>query len=167
MSRRLKLALALAGACASFPAAALATDEPPPPPGATPPPSGGVLGVCTDHIAPRVSLSTTSAQLKRTRTLRGSSRDSGCGAGGAGKVAQVTVSIDRKSGRHCRFLSRSHRLSRARSCSKPVFLTAKGTTGWSYKLPKKLSHGRYQVAVRAVDSSGNLATTSKRALTLR
>ena len=166
MSRRLKLALALAGACASFPAAALATDDPAPPPGATPPPAGGVLGVCTDHSPPRVRLSTTSAQLSHKRTLRGSASDAGCGAGGAGKVAQVTLSLDRKSGKRCRFLTRSHRLSHPRSCKKPVRLTAKGTAHWSYKLPKKLSHGRYQVAIRAVDSSGNLAT-SKRALRLR
>jgi hypothetical protein len=167
MSRRLKLVLALAGACASFPAAALATDDPPPPPGATPPPAGGVLGVCTDHSPPRVRLSTTSTQLSHKLMLRGSSSDAGCGAAGAGKVAQVTVSIDRKSGNRCRFLSRSHHLTRARSCKKPVWLTVKGTTSWSYKLPRKLSHGRYQVAVRAVDSSGNVATTSKRALKLR
>jgi hypothetical protein len=166
MSRRLKVVLALAGACASFPAAALATDEPPPPPGATPPPAGGVLGVCTDHSAPLVRLSTTSAQLRHKRMLRGASSDAGCGAGGAGKVAQVTVSIDRKAGNRCRFLSRSHRLTRARSCKKPVWLTVKGTTKWSYKLPRKLSHGRYSVAVRAVDSSGNLGS-SKRALKLR
>ena len=166
MSRRLKLVLALTGACAAFPTAALATDEPPPPPGAAPPPAGGVLGVCTDHSPPRISLSTSSAQASKKHVLRGNSSDAGCGAGGAGKVAQVTLSIDRKSGKRCRFLSRSHRLSRARSCSKPVWLTASGTSRWSFRLPRKLSHGRYQVAVRAVDSSGNLAT-SKRALKLR
>jgi hypothetical protein len=159
MSRRLKLALAIAGAGASFPAVALATDDPPPPPAATPPPAGGVLGVCVDHSAPQVRLSTTSAQLSHKHMLRGSASDAGCGAGGAGKVAQVTVSIDRKAGKHCRFLTGSHRLSRARSCSKPVRLTANGTSSWSYKLPKKLSRGRYQVAIRAVDSSGNLATS--------
>jgi hypothetical protein len=46
-------------------------------------------------------------------------------------------------------------------------LTAHGTTNWSFRLPKHLARGRYQLAVRAVDSSGNLAVTTKRALRLR
>jgi hypothetical protein len=167
MFRRSLYLLAISGAVVSFSGApAMATDEPPPPAPVTPP-AGGVLGVCVDHSAPTARLSSTSAGASKSRTLRGSAADSGCGAAGAGMVAKVSVSIARKSGKHCRFLGRSHRLGRAMSCRTPHYLSATGTAHWRLRLPKHLSKGRYQVAVRAVDSSGNVAAASKRTLKLR
>jgi hypothetical protein len=168
MFRRSLYLLAISGAVVSFSGApAMATDEPPPPPGAVTPPAGGVLGLCVDHSAPTARLSSTSAGASKSHALRGSATDSGCGAAGAGKVSKVSVSIARKSGKRCRFLARSHRLGRAISCSNPHYLSATGTSHWRFRLPKHLSKGRYQVAVRAVDSSGNVAAVSKRTLKLR
>lgn len=168
MLRRFPHLLALGVAGLAFSAApALATDEPVPPAAAPSPVAGGVLGACVDHSAPTARLSTTSASASRTRMLRGSTADQGCGTGGAGKVAKVTVSVSRKSGARCRFLSRSHRLGSPASCAKPRWLSASGASSWSFRLPKHLASGRYQVAVRAVDSVGNVATGSSRALRIR
>jgi hypothetical protein len=168
MFRRSIYLLAISGAAISFSGtSAMATDTPPPPAGAIPPPAAGVLGSCVDHLPPSARLSSTSARASRSRALRGSSTDRGCGTGGTGKVAKVNVSVARKSGSRCRFLARSHRLGRATSCSKAHWLSAAGTSSWSFRLPKHLTKGRYQVAVRAVDSSGNVAAASRRTLKLK
>jgi hypothetical protein len=173
MFRRYKHLLAIAVAGASFSAApAMATDDPAPPDVAPAPPAdgsplaGGVLP-CVDHSPPSARLSTTSRGASRTRKLRGSASDHGCATGGSGKVAKVSVSLALQRGKRCRFLSSSHRLSRSASCSKPKWLSASGTSSWSFRLPKRLAKGRYRVAVRAVDSAGNVAQASSRALRIR
>jgi hypothetical protein len=171
MFRRFPYLLALSGAAACFSAApAMATDDPAPPavPPAPPaaPLAGGALP-CVDHSLPSARLATTSKGASRTRTLRGSASDHGCATDGSGKVAKVSVSLALKRGGHCRFLSSSHKLGRSSSCSKPHWLSASGTSSWKFRLPKHLTKGRYGVTVRAVDSAGNVARASSRALRIR
>jgi hypothetical protein len=113
----------------------------------TPAPPG-----CTDRTPPAASLS--SARVKKHKlSLRGRARDAGCG----GAVARVEVAISRKAGKKCRFVGASGR----RSCAKPFFLKANGTTTWS--LTVKLPPGRYTIQLRARDRASNL----QRAITKR
>jgi hypothetical protein len=107
---------------------------------------------CTDRTAPVARISSARVK-KRKLQLRGRASDAGCGGG----VARVEVAISRKAGKKCRFIGAAG----SRSCAKPVFLKAKGTTSWS--LTVKLPRGGYTVQVRARDRAGNL----QRAITKR
>jgi hypothetical protein len=89
--------------------------------------------------------------------LHGRASDTGCVAAisVAGKVVRVEVAISRKSGRKCRFLTAAGGLTKARSCSKPVWLKAKGTTAWTFATKRRLPRGTYAIQVRARDAAGN------------
>ena len=108
--------------------------------------------VCADRTPPVASISSARVKKRKLR-LRGRASDPGCGGG----VARVEVAISRKAGSKCRFIGASGR----RSCAKPVFLKAKGTTTWSLTI--KLPRGSYTLQLRARDRAGNL----QRAVTKR
>src|SRR5262249_44206891 len=96
----------------------------PPPPGATP---------CADRLRPPPALRSGKRGFKATRrrlTIAGTASDaSPCAS--PGLVTRVDVAVARKVGKRCRFLSAKGRVGRARSCHKPVFLKAKGTSRWT------------------------------------
>ena len=46
-------------------------------------------------------------------------------------------------------------LTKARSCSKPVWPKAKGTTTWTFATKRRLPRGTYTIQVRAGDVAGN------------
>src|SRR3954463_7143787 len=73
-------------------------------------------GACTDQVAPTSKYTSRAARrAKRTRLLRGTARDVGCG------LDRVEISIARKVGRKCRYLARGSKLSRrASSCGRPA-----------------------------------------------
>ena len=124
-------------------------DDAPPfvaPPGGPGPVAGPS---CLDTSSPRSVLS-KSKLTRRGLKLSGRSRDPGCAG-----VSRVAVSIALKQGKKCRFLSPAKRLERARTCKKPVFVTAKGRGKWSLSVKAKLPRGRYVVTVRATDARGN------------
>jgi hypothetical protein len=168
----LSLIVSLAAALAAVPA--MATDEVPAPPappaqGVPPaqvsPPATGGLGACTDSSRPSSRISTSSARAGRRGVVRGTASDRGCGASGRGSVARVTISVVRKHGKRCRYMSSGGRLGRAKSCSAPTWLTAHGSSRWSFGLPKKLPRGAYKIHVRAVDSAANVGL--QRSLSVR
>jgi hypothetical protein len=97
--------------------------------------------------------------------LRGTATDTGCTPGGS--VALVSVSVALKHGKQCRYLVRGTRLSRSGTCKTPRFVSAKGTSNWQLKLPRRLPHGTYQVLTRAVDSAGNVERAHARRLAIR
>jgi hypothetical protein len=72
-----------------------------------------------------------------------------------GRVARVEVAISRKAGKRCRFVAASGKLTSARSCAKPVWLKAKGTTRWSLTTKRALPRGTYTIQVRSRDAAGN------------
>jgi hypothetical protein len=103
-------------------------------------------------------------------SLRGRTIDRVCNTGTAssafhGKVARVTVSVARLLARRgrCQFLTAKGRLTRARSCKRPVRLVARtrfiggatNKTAWRFAHRARLRRGRYEVAVRGVDSLGH------------
>lgn len=78
-------------------------------------------------------------------------------------VSKVQIAILAKgSGRACRWLDRRGRLitvrSRDRRCDRPIWLTADGTSRWSYRVRPGLPPGRYLAFVRAVSRAGAVAS---------
>jgi hypothetical protein len=128
---------------------------------------GGAQGTCTDRARPTASLLKGRRGVSvahRKLALHGRASDRGCTAAiaVAGRVARVEVAISRAAGRRCRFAAATGKLGKARSCSKPLWLRAKGTTSFSLSLKRALPRGSYTIQVRAVDAAGNRAKVVKR-----
>ncbi len=116
----------------------------------------GVPGTtCVDKAAPRVRA--RKARRLRNGRLRisGTATDRGCGAKGRGRVRRVQVAVARRAGRRCRFVTRAGRLTKARSCRRPVLLKPRGRVRWTLTVKRPLPRGRYSVYVRASDRAGN------------
>ena len=136
-------------------ASATATDEPAPP-------TQGSAHACVDNMRPLSRLSVGWQRNFRNGTLRGIAIDQGCGAAGAGKVKRVSVAIARTVGKRCQHVLRNGRLGRASACTTHVWLAAKGTKTWSFRLRHQLPRGKYLVRTRAVDAEGNIETRAHR-----
>jgi len=147
---------AVAAAIAASPAAAQVSEVPAP---------GAEPGACTDSARPTSGFTRRAARRAgragKRHILRGRARDSGCG------VDEVKVSVLRKKGKKCRHLTRRGHLSRAGSCAKRRWLDVKGTSRWSFRLPRRLPDGAYQVRTRALDLAGNLQKSRSRRLRIR
>jgi hypothetical protein len=114
----------------------------------SPPPPRG----CVDRKAAR---SRFAAHRKgaRTITVRGTARDFGC----AHRVARVTVAIAlRAGGGRCRYLQASGRLAPRGKCRRATYITARGTSHWSFTSSRRLPAGTYVVRSRAIDAAGNV-----------
>lgn len=108
---------------------------------------------CVDQTAPVSRFSSRARRVRSGRrlVLRGTARDRGCAG-----VRRVQVAIARKAGRRCRHLQPGGRFARrATSCARTRYLTAKGTSRWSFTTRRALPAGSYQVWVRAVDRKRN------------
>ena len=131
------------------------------------------LPLCADTRAPTSVFSRKNSSLRAKRIfLRGNASDHGCSAAGAtskrpGAVQKVTVTVARKAGATCRFVSKKGTLGRARSCLSPAYLTAKGTRRWSLQLRGTFPKGNYEITVRARDGAGNREAAQKIGLRLR
>jgi hypothetical protein len=129
----------------------------PPAPGAGGPGGGGpAASACSDRSPPAASLlkGKQGVRVKRGKlSLHGRASDTGCATSA---VARVEVAISRAAGSKCRFVDRSGKLTKARKCSRPVFLRAKGAREWSLSTARKLPRGTYTIRVRAVDAAGNV-----------
>jgi hypothetical protein len=132
--------------------AAMATDEPAPAPQSAP---------CVDNTRPLSRLNVNWKSGFRNGVIRGIAIDQGCGADGAGKLKRVQLAIALKVGKHCRHLLPSGRLGRAAACTH-LWLTAKGTSTWSFHLRHRLPSGKYVIATRAIDAAGNIEARNKR-----
>jgi hypothetical protein len=82
-------------------------------------------------------------------------------------VAKVDLALMKKSGRKCQALGSKGKFGKAGSCDALVWLTAKGTTKWSFTLRKALKKGSYIVAARAIDSAGASSQALSRAFRAR
>ena len=88
--------------------------------------------------------------LRVTRTgirLRGRANGRGCA------IKRVRVSIARKVGSQCRFLRADGTFSRRRSCKRTSYLTARGTTRWSFERRLRLPKGKYLMWSRVETTS--------------
>jgi len=121
-------------------------------------------GECTDQVAPTSKYTSRAARrAKRTRLLRGTARDVGCG------LDRVEISVARKVGKKCRYLARGSKLSRrATSCGQPArWLKVRGTSRWSFRFSKRLPKGKYVIRTRATDFAGNKEHVRSHRLGLR
>jgi hypothetical protein len=75
-------------------------------------------------------------------------------AGCTRSLRRVTVLVYRKARGRCQFLAPNGRLSRPRSCARPVLLLARGISRWRLSLRVSLPLGVYTVAVHSVDTAG-------------
>jgi hypothetical protein len=127
-------------------------------------------GACTDRTAPTVMLGRMAMSRGRI-VLRGAAADSGCpGARGAaaGGVGGTFVTIYRKAGTRCRYVTKNGRLRRAASCSTPLGMLAKGRGQWSLTIAaKRLPKGTYLVRVTTFDRAGNAKRLKLRTLRVR
>jgi hypothetical protein len=131
---------------------------------------GGASG-CNDNGAPVSRFS--AERLTRNHGLlhfEGRSADQGCvtanGIFAAGTVTRVLVSIAkvRRNGRgaNCSFLTAKGKLTGFRSCRKPVFLRASGTSKWRITVQaSELARGNYRAVVYGVDAAGNKERPTK------
>jgi hypothetical protein len=107
---------------------------------------------CSDRTPPQ---SKFSARKTRTRRIivRGTARDFGC----AHRVARATVAIARRAGGgHCQYLLASGRLGARGKCRRAVYVSARGTSHWSFTAPRRLPAGVYLIRSRAIDAAGNV-----------
>ena len=145
--------------------------QPDPPTVAPPPPPPGQFQ-CADTRAPVSSPTRGSLRITRTRVLvRGRAADHGCKASGSllerrGQLARVLVAVALREGRRCRFLRPSGRLSSRRSCSRALYVPARGLSSWSLKLAARgsLPRGRYHVWTQSADTTGNVERKRRRIL---
>ena len=85
-----------------------------------------------------------------------------------GRVKLVQLSVSRKAGRRCVFLGRSGRLSKPRSCRRPLFVKARlgrvrrGKVPWTFRHSARLRPGKYIVRARARDTRGNVEKLARR-----
>jgi hypothetical protein len=131
------------------------------------------LPLCADRKRPATVLSRKRSAMSPTRIiLRGTASDRGCKADAktrerAGALRRVSVAVALKSGTRCRYLSRTGRLGTARSCTKPLFVTARGKKTWRLELKNRFRPGTYAVSVRATDAAGNRGPIKTGTLRLR
>jgi hypothetical protein len=149
------LTAVIAGSTLGAGSAAAQTPTDHPVPGATP-------GACVDHASPTSGFTRRAARrASRKRILRGTARDVGCG------LDRVAISVARKHGRVCRLLTRKRRLSHRTSCAHRRWLRVRGTSRWSFRLPRRLPKGTYVIRTRAVDFAGNAQRPRRHRIRLR
>jgi hypothetical protein len=72
------------------------------------------------------------------------------------------VAVGRVVGRKCRFLRASGSFSPARSCSRPLYLKARGTKEWRFDLIGTFPKGTYKITVRSTDAKRNVEKPGKK-----
>ncbi len=125
------------------------------------PPGGQATGsgdpACRDRTAPVTRPSRKGSRVTRTGLrLSGTASDKGCGAGKAGRLTQVTVSVARRKAGRCSFLRQNGTFGPPTACTRAPYIFAKGTSRWTLTQKLKLTPGLYTVVVRSVDAAGNL-----------
>lgn len=146
------------------------TPTPTPAPAAPSTPAKG----CVDTKRPTSRVSS----IRATRTgvrVAGRASDKGCvTAGGkavAGKngggVKRTLVSVSKKSGKRCRFLTRKGTWGAAVDCDTRTVLYAKGTKRWSLAVRAKLAKGAYVVTVTSYDRAGNATRAARQSVRVR
>jgi hypothetical protein len=119
---------------------------------------------CNDRKAPLSSIKVPIRASRKRVRLTGRTSDTGCRTAAERNALATSISIAKREGRKCRFLQRDNKLSKRRSCSKPIRLRAKGKYSlkrlkleWSFTGKRlRLPRGTYQVRAYGADQSGNV-----------
>jgi hypothetical protein len=131
---------------------------------------------CRDTFTPNTFVTRRLTRIGRRSVLaRGTALDTDCtpraqaSRAGARRVAQTYVSIGRKVGGGCRFLTARGRLSPRRDCRKQIFMRARvaanrrsAGSNWTFSRRVRLPRGRYFVLTRSRDLARQLERKPKR-----
>lgn len=122
-------------------------------PGTTPPAGGTAgAGASATDLPPDAKIGTFAKASKagKLRSFSGTAKDDK-------GVSRVELAVVQIKGSKCSQMNAKGAFTAISKCSDPTrFLRAKGTTKWSFKLPKALKKGSYQVFARAIDSKGQV-----------
>jgi hypothetical protein len=124
---------------------------------------------CADNSPPVTTYRRGGAIHARRRTfvLRGRARDRGCG----GHVQRVQVALakrtvgprlSRRTTKSCRFVRANGQLTKSRSCSRRVWLRARGTSAWKLTIHRRLPRGYYKVWARGIDRAFHTEHVTRR-----
>jgi hypothetical protein len=118
----------------------------------------------TDEAVPSEIADQPSRRMRRIRgTVQTADRAQKAAAAGRGrsrrKVQVALVRLPDAAGQKCRWLRSRRGKFRSKDpslgrCIRPIWLTAKGTRPWVYRLRKSLPKGAYVLYARAFDSKG-------------
>jgi hypothetical protein len=128
---------------------------------------------CVDTTAPAAKARRASLRASRAGVrLRGTAADRGCRNGHLNValkhgVKSVLVAIGLRSGAKCRFLRARGGMTAPNSCSRPLFLRARGAERWSFRSRGSLRAGSYFAYIRALDRKGNRSRLIKLRFTVR
>jgi pseudomonalisin len=127
--------------------------------GTSPVGSGGNAGSqaprCADKRAPVTRYKGKHSFGRKRLSFRGTTSDKGCGPGGHGSVRVVKVSLARTTKRGCQYMDARGRLTKRRSCRRPLLVNASGHTSWRFDMRVHLPRGYYRVVARGYDTAGN------------
>lgn len=131
-----------------------------------------------DYVAPPVNtpLKTRFGSIKSSQKASKFKKFAGTASGtGLAKVGIAIQKIDSsllKKSKKCTFVKNSSAATKRfkavkGKCTPTVFLTAKGTTSWSFTLKKKLPPGKYKLFARATGAGGVKSSIISKSLTLK
>ncbi|MEA2473312.1 MAG: hypothetical protein QOE06_1227, partial [Thermoleophilaceae bacterium] len=135
------------------------------------PPGLGQPNLCNDRKPPLSSIRIPiKYSAKKGRLgVSGRTADTGCKTAAEHNALASTISVAKREGKRCRFLGTDNRLSKPRSCSKPIRLRTKGKYSlkrlkleWSFATKTKLPRGTYLVRAYGADQSGNVEKKTTR-----
>jgi hypothetical protein len=122
---------------------------------------------CSDRHAPVTHYKGKRSFASKRVSFRGTTRDRGCGPGGRGAVRAVKVSLARTTKRGCQYMNARGRLTKRRSCRRPLLVAASGHTSWRFSMRVHLRRGNYRVTTRGYDTAGNKERPHKGVNTLQ
>lgn len=109
------------------------------------------VGPCRPGLAPSSSIVLARTRLTPAAVrIGGTARSRGCSV-----VRRVQVALALRTRRGCRHLRAHGGFGKPTACSRPVWLTARGTARWSFRRRVRVPPGRYLVRTRARDAAGS------------
>ena len=79
----------------------------------------------------------------------------------------MKVSLARTTKRGCQYMNARGRLTKRRSCRRPLLVAASGHTSWRFSMRVHLPRGYYRVTTRGYDTAGNKERPHKGVNTLQ
>jgi hypothetical protein len=141
---------------------------PTPTPAPTPAPTPTPTPLVTPSIRSTIpTLAGTRARARKSFTLKGTATAT------SGSVLRVQVAIRQVKKGTCLWLrtSKGRQFKASKpvrgACTKPIFLSATGTTSWSLRLAQGLPAGTYEVTSRATLSTGLVETSQVKGSNVR
>lgn len=127
----------------------------------------GASAAARDRLRPSSRILRSRSRLRRSGLRLGGTARDRAPRGILPRVARVDVALALRTGSRCRFLGARGRFGTARSCSRPQYVRARGTSRWTRRVSRTLPAGRYVAITRAADRFGNRERSRTTANVLR